>query len=227
MSRSFRIFFFCPTASFQLLLNLTTPKDVTLGYRQITFKECFKTLVVNGLLCTPLMMIIMSVVALLSGDLQGLPTAERSLLATITVCALLSIPKFIGERGEERLYGSSSDRIMMISLMGYFLYIFVNMILGVPENHISTGVHQTIGDCGVKALDLSGHERQVYLCMETHGQDFTFDCPAYIDRGNETNEWYTICGKPHDNKPLFLKVVGSLSCLGIAFYTIALYGYSE
>ena len=38
------------------------------------------------------------------------------------------------------------------------------MIFGIPEDHISTGVHQTLGPCDVMDNDISGHERQVYLC---------------------------------------------------------------
>ena len=38
------------------------------------------------------------------------------------------------------------------------------MVMGVPEAHISTGVHQTLGPCDVFDKDISGHERQVYLC---------------------------------------------------------------
>ena len=46
----------------------------------------------------------------------------------------------------------------------YFIYLLINMVVGVPEAHISTGVHQTLGPCDVFDKDISGHERQVYLC---------------------------------------------------------------
>ena len=38
------------------------------------------------------------------------------------------------------------------------------------DNQIITGIHQERGDCSVKAADLSGHMRQVYLCEKTHSQ---------------------------------------------------------
>ncbi len=45
----------------------------------------------------------------------------------------------------------------------YFIYIFVNMVVAVPENHKSTGIHQTVGPCNIYAKDISGHDRQVNL----------------------------------------------------------------
>ena len=47
----------------------------------------------------------------------------------------------------------------------YFVYLSANMLLGVPESHVSTGVHQTVGPCNVTDIDLAGHERQVG-CIE-------------------------------------------------------------
>jgi len=32
---------------------------------------------------------------------------------------------------------------------------------------------QTVGPCDVRAVDLAGHERQVYLCKEAQDEDFT------------------------------------------------------
>ena len=43
----------------------------------------------------------------------------------------------------------------------YFLYLVANMLIGVPENHVSAGVHQTVGPCNVTDVDLAGHSRQV------------------------------------------------------------------
>ena len=50
-------------------------------------------------------------------------------------------------------------------MIAYFVYLLLNMVVGIPEAHISTGVHQTVGPCDVMDKDISGHERQVYLCM--------------------------------------------------------------
>ena len=71
------------------------------------------------------------------------------------------------------------------------------MAVGEPGLAVSTGLHQARGDCSVRATDLSGHLRQVsphqpqlsgllsqlilcfgqvYLCEESHIQDWSLDC---------------------------------------------------
>ena len=84
--------------------------------------------------------------------------------------------------------------------------------------HVSTGVHQTVGPCDQKALDLAGQERQVYLCPETHTEDFTFDCTKVPE---DMTEWYTVCGKKHSNQPAYLVAVTILAFIGITTYRMA------
>ena len=59
---------------------------------------------------------------------------------------------------------------MMVCLEWYYLLLIANSLSSDPASHMSTGVHQEIGDCNVRAADLSGHMRQVYLCPESHSQ---------------------------------------------------------
>ena len=85
------------------------------------------------------------------------------------------------------------------------------------------------------AKDISGHLRQVYLCKESFEEDFSFELchKNYFGRATEfaynspdvskdTSEWYTVCGKPHSDKPGFLKAIGVLGLLGSVTYTRAL-----
>ena len=70
-----------------------------------------------------------------------------------------------------------------------------------PSRHVSTGVHQELGDCEVRAADLAGHLRQVFLCRESHSQDWSLDCDElcsqnmFGDCDTQTNTWYTVCGQ--------------------------------
>ena len=109
-------------------------------------------------------------------------------------------------------------QIINLMLVLYFGYMLANMVYAVPENHVSTGVHQETGDCGVMAKDISGHLRQVYLCKENFDEDFSFDCTV----GKETSERYTVCGRPHSDKTGWVKAVGLLGALGATTYTRAL-----
>ena len=61
-------------------------------------------------------------------------------------------------------YHSLIFQVVGLVMVMYFIYLLLNMVLGSPEDHISTGVHQTVGPCDVFDKDISGHERQVYLC---------------------------------------------------------------
>ena len=60
------------SASFQWLLHATLPTEVRHGKtKEPTFGRMLYCIVINGLLCTPIMMIQMSFFQLVSGDLQG------------------------------------------------------------------------------------------------------------------------------------------------------------
>ena len=61
-------------------------------------------------------------------------------------------------------YHSLIFQVVGFAMAMYFIYLLLNMVLGSPEDHISAGVHQTVGPCDVFDKDISGHERQVYLC---------------------------------------------------------------
>ena len=61
-------------------------------------------------------------------------------------------------------YHSLTFQVVGLAMVMYFIYLLLNMVVGSPEDHVSTGVHQTVGACDVFDKDISGHERQVYLC---------------------------------------------------------------
>ena len=64
--------------------------------------------------------------------------------------------------GKNLLFNNrKADRKLRIFFTIYFIYLFVNMLVGVPENHMSSGVHQIVGDCEVYDTDMAGHKRQV------------------------------------------------------------------
>ena len=58
-----------------------------------------------------------------------------------------------------------ADSLVKTLLTLYFAYLVGNMVVGAPEAHVSTGVHQTVGPCNVTDIDLAGHERQVILLL--------------------------------------------------------------
>lgn len=60
------------------------------------------------------------------------------------------------------------DNFIKLWLTVYYIYLFLNMLIAVPEDHMSSGVHQIIGDCDIFDNDMAGHRRQV------HGLDGVF-----------------------------------------------------
>ena len=132
-------------------------KGTNLNLTSMVFK-----LLISALFSTPLMMVQMAFFQLISGDSQGLPTI-RTLLACIFVyIALIYILNTDEKNGKNLLFNNrKADRNVRIFFTLYFIYLFVNMIVGVPENHLSTGVHQVVGECDVYDTDLAGHKRQV------------------------------------------------------------------
>ena len=70
-------------------------------------------------------------------------------------------------------------------------------LLGDPTRHVSTGIHQTYGQCGVKARDYTGATRDVFLCAEAYSEPFAFACGGVMQAPAEGSEWYTVCGTTH------------------------------
>lgn len=95
-------------------------------------------------------------------------------------------------------------------------------MFGSPESHVSTGIHQTLGPCGVEAVDFAGHLREEYVCLSNHNEDWNVNCAAAIPVAPNFSEWYTICGEPHSNFGLWLSVLMALGTLGITTYNLVL-----
>ena len=75
---------------------------------------------------------------------------------------------------------------------------------------------------------MTGHYRQVYLCKETHGQDFSLSCDTlcsenmFGDCDRQTTSWYTVCGREHQHYQLWVWVTVGLSGMGSMVYAYAL-----
>jgi len=206
------------TASFQLLVTLSIKRSTSiLGF--------FSGLLFTCLLSTPLMVLQMSFLQLVTFESQGMPTI-RSLIMTLTIYSLVIVSQWSKRMPEKS--SIMSNWLLTICLEWYFIFLSINMLGADPSNHLSTGIHQELGDCNVTAQDLSGHYRQVYLCADSHIQDFSLDCDTlcsqnmFGDCSTQTNLWYTVCGKEHTNYTLWSGVTIGLCTLGSMMYAYAL-----
>jgi hypothetical protein len=211
------------TASFQLMVTrtiLATPPHRTAGL--------VKGVALTGLLSTPIMVVQMSLVQLVTGDSQGLPTV-RSLIGVVLLYLLAILLRWSGRTGP-RSSSHWTDKLIATCLALYYTFLAANMFLGRPEAHISSGVHQEVGDCSVTAEDVSGHLRQVYLCRETHTQDWTLDCRGPCREAGlaedcataVSSSWYTVCGLPHSDRFLYTVVTAGLGLVGTVTYCYTL-----
>ena len=72
MLNYFQKLFLLSLAVFQWLLHATLPTDYREGQnKEPTFGRMLYCIIINGLLCTPIMMMQMSFFQLISGDVQG------------------------------------------------------------------------------------------------------------------------------------------------------------
>jgi len=222
------------SASFQWLLHATLPADVRhTKVKEPSLGRMLKCIILTGMLSTPVMMVQMSFFQLISGDLQGLPTAKGTGVAVISMYVLLVFVNNVifrdaGRKSKDVLMPrcKKMDKMIGLLMITYFLYLLANMVVGVPQDHISTGVHQTVGPCDVMDKDISGHERQVYLCRENYNEDFVFGCgDAHLLTENLSKdiqrEWYTVCGKEHTDYPAFVSIIAALASIAIPTYSYA------
>lgn len=163
-------------------------------------------------LSTPIMMIEMGILQLCESS--GAPGIRSLFLGTALFVALGVF--LISKRSRPILSSSASasasrrsDNNNLLFLCSVALYSFGLILIASsfsPEEHISTGIHQKAGECGVMATDITGNVRELYLCVKTADEPYTFACdaakfPAHrmLSPERDDDEWYTVCGKPHDD----------------------------
>lgn len=91
-------------------------------------------------------------------------------------------------------------RALMLHLVVHYS-VFAAMVAFLnPEDVVSAGLHEPIGDCAAKTpvhTVLKTLEKRTYLCADDyHEQYFDFHC---LERPpKEGAYWYTICGTPFE-----------------------------
>lgn len=117
-------------------------------------------------------------------------------------------------------------------ILCYYLALFLIAVYVKPENIVSVGVHETIGDCNEY---LPVHtplgdvlSKRKYLCLTDFDEDYyNFEC-LNGERRNEDKTWYSICGTPFTNYYEYLVVVGIVCVYGsIIFSQLLSYNLSE
>uniref|UniRef100_A0A182PB68 DUF7802 domain-containing protein n=1 Tax=Anopheles epiroticus TaxID=199890 RepID=A0A182PB68_9DIPT len=125
----------------------------------------------------------------------GIPT--RVVVIGVFLCVTAVFWKFDRKSNRQLpLRQSFLDHTLNGVIVGHFLlYLVLGFVLS-PEEAVSSGRHQPIGDCSNVTTDTP-------LCLDTFSNsDFDFHC--ITKQPNVGAYWYTVCGTPHENRSEFV-----------------------
>lgn len=116
----------------------------------------------------------------------------------------------------------ASDGMLLAGVLSYYGALVFIMATAEPEAVVANGVHQPINPCYVVGHDLSNRSRYEFLCPTDFAEDFTFDCAGGVDYAAtlpDRSTWYTLCGKPHSNRALYVAAVSLIATAGSWAFT--------
>jgi hypothetical protein len=145
-----------------------------------------------------------SALRVVDGSVPGV----RGLIVLVT---LFSVLAWRGLRRAPAPEPRPADRSFRMALLVYFATFVAIAVTFDPSTHRSASLHQTYGPCHVQATDFTGATRDRFACAADADRDYSFDCEATTPVDGA--DWYTVCGRPYTNRPLWL---GALALLGLA-----------
>ena len=176
--------------------------------------------------CTPLMVLQMSLFQIFGKP--GIPDHNTLyfLLATYFLLIVFAINRVKTRKQPVRVKKTGFvDFFLFLAISVYFFGLSL-IILHDPTAHVSTGIHQTIGDCNTIEYDLAGNARTKYFCPENFSEDFRIDCPPHssynslrsLKNPDNTYSWYTVCGAPFSDYNNYAITIFVLCVVGIYVY---------
>ncbi|MFK7989106.1 MAG: hypothetical protein AB8I08_24015 [Sandaracinaceae bacterium] len=154
-------------------------------------------LAVSGL-ATTLMVLQITPLQQLDGGAPGYIALFCGLAVYAAVAALFAGPRRAPP-------ASSHDRVLVGVVALYAVALSVAIGLSSPRAHRSVGVHQTVGECGVMARDVTGLEREEFLCATGFDEPFEL-APAPA----EGAAWYAVIGTEDERRPARCAAVGGV-----------------
>ena len=192
--------------AFALLLSLGMRKDPEVRERRTILASI-------GLaigLSSALMVVQVQSLQPLDGGIPG----PRGLITVIALYGGVVLWGF--GRREAPFARAARDRLLQVAAVLYFSSLLLVAATVDPATHRNASVHQTYGPCHVEAKDIMGFTRYEFLCAEDYDEPFDFSCVEHLPVRD--SQWYTVCGKPHEDYGRFMLVLAMLCGLGIAAY---------
>ncbi|KAK3271342.1 hypothetical protein CYMTET_20301 [Cymbomonas tetramitiformis] len=218
------------TASFCFLLRFILSKE-----RASNSVLRFGKVLLAGITAIPLFMVVMSALQFLSMDIIGIPGPRTLFLTVFVYSGLVFHGLFSGETAAKQLSDTASqggDRILYASAFCYFCALMFVIAFSDPQAHVSTGVHQVFGDCGVISVDIMGYNREENVCaagpVAASAPDYSitkcghFDGSIAPSKEGASSEWYTVCGVLSPEPMHELGGVMLLCSMGIVAYGLCL-----
>jgi len=196
-------------AGFALLLGFVL--DRAKARDPIAWKTFAKGLALTALLSSLVMVLQMTVLQFLDARLPG----PRGLVA-ITVVYLGVVAWGFRRRAARPGLG---DRLLLGMVVAYFATLGALSVAFDPRGHVSIGLHQTLGECGVEATDIQGLTRHEFACAAEPAAGTSIDPAPALGGG----AWYTVRGVPEQASSTVGAAVGGLGVLGIVLYSALLY----
>lgn len=217
-------FVFC----YSLLLRFVVmgPRHLAAEGNPISVSRLLFGLLVISVCCPPMMIITMTTFTGISS--AGVPSIRALSLLLVVFLALVIVGFFFSPRSKPP--HGKRGAFLWLAVLIYFTALALIMLYGVPEAHISRGVHQPIGPATTMMTDMLGYERRKYFDPSNYEEDFTFDCAHKLPRpgtDDDPLDWYTVCGKRHSDFLLYAAVVSGIAFTGVLTYTFALGLYSK
>ena len=183
--------------------------DIALRNREITRGVFLKGVALVAGLPTITMLAQMTVLQSLEGGTPGYVSFALGVAIYAAVALFVRTPGSVGALGV--------DWLGRCAATAYLVMLMVNIVVFAPETHVSTGVHQVPGACDAENTDITGVTRKTFLCLSEFDEDFTFECTTPPAQGAE---WYTICGKAHQNYAAHVAAVTAFSLFGILVFVM-------
>lgn len=94
------------------------------------------------------------------------------------------------------------SKLLMVHLVGHYLVNLGTAIFINPEDMISIGLHEKVGNCSEMAAShtiLKTLEKRKYLCVTDYDEKYyDFHCLPNGKLPDDGSIWYTICGTPFE-----------------------------